>query len=176
MIFLLCLRDKRKEAILQAELEARSNNSSESEEASTNERPVARSRDVSGPMRGEEVRESFVPVKRARLEETNEESRNHSQPISIEEPSSPNPCSVPVTTNQRPESLLTNERMQPIRGQEEEEGSDVPETASSTPLQDENTADSAVSVPSQHTVFKSFFSTDLSVEVSIKQTGSVTLH
>ena len=71
---------------------------------------------------------------------------------------------------------MTNERMQPIRGQEEEEGSDVPETASSTPLQDENTADSAVSVPSQHTVFKSFFSTDLSVEVSIKQTGSVTLH
>lgn len=157
-------RDKRKEAILQAEMDARSNNSSESEEASVNEARV-------------QVRESFVPMKKCALpaEEGSETSS-----------ASPNPAPAPCVPeeepviNERPESE-SRDLSEPIRGQEEEETNDVPdkaeredaavvmdeESACSTPLQDEDTADSvsaSVSVPSQHTVFKSFFSTDLSVE------------
>ena len=156
-------RDKRKEAILQAEMDARSNNSSESEEASVNEARV-------------QVRESFVPMKKCALP-TNEGSETSS--------ASPNPAPAPCVPEEDP---VTNERpvsesrdlSEPIRGQEEEETNDVPdkaeredaavadeESACSTPLQDEDTADSvsaSVSVPSQHTVFKSFFSADLSVE------------
>lgn len=156
-------RDKRKEAILQAEMDARSNNSSESEEASVNEARV-------------QVRESFVPMKKCTLP-ANE--------VSETSPASPNPAPAPCVPEEEP---VTNEMpvsesldlSEPIRDQKEERvTNDVPdkeergnaavidEESCSTPLQDEDTADSvsaSVSVPSQHTVFKSFFSTDLSVE------------
>ena len=156
-------------------MDARSNNSSESEETSVNEAKV-------------QVRESFVPMKKCAVpanETPVSEPGDLSQPIRGQEgtessSASPNPApaapSVPEeeqVTNERPESRDIPE---PIRGKEEEEvTNDVPdqeesvdtavldEESCSTPLQDEDTADS-VSVPSQHTVFKSFFSTDLSVE------------
>ena len=141
-------RDKRKEAILQAEMDARSNNSSESEETTS----VNEAR----------VRESFVPMKKCSLPE-NEDS--------VPEP---NPC-VPEETNEKPVPE-SRDLCEPIRGQEEtvtndddddvpDKAEDAPESSCSTPLQDEDTAESvSVSVPSQHNVFKSFFSTDLSVE------------
>ena len=150
-------RDKRKEAILQAEMDARSNNSSESEETSVNE---AR------------LRESFVPMKKCALPEINEETT--SSVFSEPNPAPAGPF-VPEETNEKPVPE-SRDLSEPIRGQEEEavvtnddddDDDDVPdkedaaESSCSTPLQDEDTS---VTVPSQHNVFKSFFSTDLSVE------------
>ena len=147
-------RDKRKEAILQAEMDARSNNSSESEETTS----VNEAR----------VRESFVPMKKCSLPE------NDSANSETNSASEPNPC-VPEETNEKPVPE-SRDLCEPIRGQEEvtndddndvpdKETEDAPESSCSTPLQDEDTAESvSVSVPSQHNVFKSFFSTDLSVE------------
>ena len=144
-------------------MDARSNNSSESEETLVNEARV-------------QVRESFVPMKKCTLP-ANE--------VSETSPASPNPAPSPCVPEEEP---VTNEMpiseslelSEPIRDQKEERvTNDVPEKeeredaavideeSCSTPLQDEDTADSvsaSVSVPSQHTVFKSFFSTDLSVE------------
>merc|ERR1719225_1283114 len=106
-------------------------------------------------------------MKKCSLPEINEETTNSS---SEPNPAPAGPC-VPEETNEKPVPE-SRDLCEPIRGQEEEavvtnDDDDVPdkedaaESSCSTPLQDEDTS---VTVPSQHNVFKSFFSTDLSVE------------
>ena len=126
-------KDKRKEAIYKAEMDLRSNVSSESE-----------SQDAEI-----HCKELYVPVKKCPVPSTVAES----------------PADVPESMDTDP-GTADDDEAESVPDKEEEVPAEEQEFCS-TPLQDENscsTAAAAPPVPSQHLQFKSFFSTDLSVE------------